>query len=64
MANLAGIEQPSMAQLLARMERDGLIRHQTGPGGQAKQPHLTDGGCTGPAAARTLDLAARQHGGA
>ncbi|MBD9626355.1 MarR family transcriptional regulator [Ensifer sp. ENS06] len=26
LAAIAGVEQPSMAQLLARMERDGLIR--------------------------------------
>lgn len=31
LANLAGVEQPSMAQLLARMERDGLIRRQSDP---------------------------------
>ena len=28
---LAGVEQPSMAQLLARMERDGLIRREPDP---------------------------------
>ncbi|MEV7626496.1 MarR family transcriptional regulator [Actinoplanes sp. NPDC089786] len=33
LADAAGIEQPSMAQLLARMERDGLI---------AYRPHPTD----------------------
>lgn len=26
LAELAGVEQPSMAQLLARMERDGMVR--------------------------------------
>lgn len=31
LATLAGVEQPSMAQLLARMERDGLIRRQPDP---------------------------------
>jgi MarR family transcriptional regulator for hemolysin len=31
LADVAGIEQPSMAQLLARMERDGLIAYQSHP---------------------------------
>jgi MarR family transcriptional regulator for hemolysin len=31
LARLAGVEQPSMAQLLARMERDGLIRREADP---------------------------------
>jgi MarR family transcriptional regulator for hemolysin len=31
LARLAGVEQPSMAQLLARMERDGLIRREPAP---------------------------------
>lgn len=31
LARLAGVEQPSMAQLLARMERDGLIRREPDP---------------------------------
>jgi MarR family transcriptional regulator for hemolysin len=42
LADAAGIEQPSMAQLLARMERDGLIVYQ---------PHPTD------ARSRTIVLA-------
>lgn len=29
LARLANVEQPSMAQLLARMERDGLIQRET-----------------------------------
>ena len=31
LARLAGVEQPSMAQLLARMERDGLVRREPAP---------------------------------
>ncbi len=31
LARLAKVEQPSMAQLLARMERDGLIRREPDP---------------------------------
>jgi MarR family transcriptional regulator, transcriptional regulator for hemolysin len=31
LANLAQIEQPTMAQLLGRMERDGLIRRSPNP---------------------------------
>ena len=31
LARLAGVEQPSMAQLLARMERDGLIHREPDP---------------------------------
>ena len=31
LTRLAGIEQPSMAQMLARMERDGLIQRSTDP---------------------------------
>jgi MarR family transcriptional regulator, transcriptional regulator for hemolysin len=31
LARLAGIEQPSMAQMLARMERDGLIQRTPHP---------------------------------
>ena len=42
LADAAGIEQPSMAQLLARMERDGLIVYR---------PHPTD------ARSRTIVLA-------
>lgn len=32
LARLASVEQPSMAQLLARMERDGLIQREPDPG--------------------------------
>lgn len=31
LARIAGVEQPSMAQLLARMERDDLIRREPSP---------------------------------
>lgn len=31
LTRLAGVEQPSMAQLLARMERDGIIRRTPDP---------------------------------
>ena len=31
LASIAGVEQPSMAQLLKRMERDGLIRREPSP---------------------------------
>lgn len=31
LARIAGVEQPSMAQLLARMERDGLLRREPSP---------------------------------
>jgi len=31
LARIAGVEQPSMAQLLARMERDGLIHREPDP---------------------------------
>ena len=31
LARLAGVEQPSMAQLLTRMERDGLVRREPSP---------------------------------
>jgi MarR family transcriptional regulator, transcriptional regulator for hemolysin len=31
LTRLAGVEQPSMAQLLARMERDGVIRRKRDP---------------------------------
>jgi MarR family transcriptional regulator for hemolysin len=34
LANLAKIEQPTMAQLLGRMERDGLIRRAANPDDQ------------------------------
>lgn len=31
LARIAGVEQPSMAQLLARMERDDLVRREPSP---------------------------------
>ncbi len=31
LAAIAGVEQPSMAQLLSRMERDGLVRREVSP---------------------------------
>lgn len=31
LARIAGVEQPSMAQLLTRMERDGMIRREPSP---------------------------------
>ncbi|UVH55132.1 MarR family transcriptional regulator [Variovorax paradoxus] len=31
LARIAGVEQPSMAALLARMERDGLVRREPDP---------------------------------
>jgi MarR family transcriptional regulator for hemolysin len=42
LAQFAGIEQPSMAQMLARMERDGLILRQPDPeDGRSSQIVLT-----------------------
>ena len=43
LARFARIEQPSMAQMLARMERDGLIRRTPDPaGGRSSQTSLTE----------------------
>jgi len=43
LADAAGIEQPSMAQLLSRMHRDGLIRQQPHPGdARSRTISLTD----------------------
>ena len=43
LAQLANVEQPSMAQLLARMERDGLIRREVDPNdGRSSLISLTD----------------------
>ncbi len=43
LAQLANVEQPSMAQLLARMERDGLIRREADPNdGRSSLISLTD----------------------
>lgn len=44
LARRAGVEQPTMAQLLARMERDGLIRRETDPADKRSSLiSLTDG---------------------
>ncbi|MBC7844055.1 MAG: MarR family transcriptional regulator [Gemmatimonadaceae bacterium] len=43
LARFARIEQPSMAQMLARMERDGLIAREADPDdGRSRQISLTD----------------------
>jgi MarR family transcriptional regulator, transcriptional regulator for hemolysin len=43
LAQLAGVEQPSMAQLLARMERDNLVRREPSPDdGRSSLVLLTD----------------------
>ena len=43
LALLANVEQPSMAQLLTRMERDGLIRREADPNdGRSSLISLTD----------------------
>ena len=43
LARFAKIEQPSMAQLLARMERDGLIKRTPDPAdGRSSRVSLTD----------------------
>jgi MarR family transcriptional regulator for hemolysin len=43
LAQLANVEQPSMAQLLSRMERDGLIRREADPNdGRSSLISLTD----------------------
>ena len=43
LARFARIEQPSMAQMLARMERDGLIRRMPDPAdGRSSQVSLTE----------------------
>jgi DNA-binding MarR family transcriptional regulator len=42
LARIAGVEQPSMAQLLARMERDGLIERRPDPeDGRSRRIALT-----------------------
>jgi DNA-binding MarR family transcriptional regulator len=44
LARLAGVEQPSMAQTLTRMERDGLIRRESNPDDRRSSfISLTDG---------------------
>jgi MarR family transcriptional regulator, transcriptional regulator for hemolysin len=43
LARFARIEQPSMAQMMARMERDGLIRREPNPAdGRSSRVVLTD----------------------
>src|ERR1700744_4420132 len=43
LARLTGVEQPSMAQLLARMERDGLVSREPDPAdGRSSLISLTD----------------------
>ncbi|WP_244669574.1 MarR family winged helix-turn-helix transcriptional regulator [Kaistia sp. 32K] len=52
LARIAGVEQPSMAQLLSRMERDDLIRREPDPkDGRSSLVSLTDSaiGKRGPA---------------
>ncbi|WP_025139135.1 MarR family winged helix-turn-helix transcriptional regulator [Achromobacter sp. DH1f] len=50
LAETTGVEQPSMAQLLARMERDGLVRREPSPtDGRSSLVSLT------PAAMRKLE---------
>ena len=44
LARFAKIEQPPMAQMLARMERDGLIQRTPDPADGRSEPHHTDGG--------------------
>lgn len=47
LAEFAGIEQPGMATLLARMERDGLIERETDPNDKrVSQIRLTPTGLT------------------
>ncbi len=48
LAQFARIEQPSMAQMLARMERDGLIRREPDPtDGRSSRISLTPAARTG-----------------
>ena len=56
LARFAKIEQPPMAQMLARMERDGLISARpTRP--RAQQPHHANGGRESAPAGRGCRLA-------
>ena len=57
LARFAKIEQPPMAQMLARMERDGLIRARARPGRWAHEPHHTNGGRGSAPAGRDCCLA-------
>ncbi len=55
LARIAGVEQPSMAQLLSRMERDGLIRREPDPeDGRSSLISLTDAAIDRIVPARTL----------
>lgn len=56
LARFARVEQPPMAQMLARMERDGLIRRMRDPAdGRSSLIELTEAARTGmPAAIATL----------
>jgi MarR family transcriptional regulator, transcriptional regulator for hemolysin len=55
LARLAAVEQPSMAQLLARMERDGLIRREPDPAdGRSSLISLTDSAIDRIAPARAI----------
>ena len=55
LARIAGVEQPSMAQLLARMERDGLIRREPDPtDGRSSLISLTEAAVARLAPARAI----------
>ncbi|MBN8942107.1 MAG: MarR family transcriptional regulator [Rhizobiales bacterium] len=55
LARLAGVEQPSMAQLLARMERDGLICREPDPtDGRSSLISLSDSALARIGPARTI----------
>lgn len=55
LARFAGVEQPSMAQLLARMERDGLIRREPDPAdGRSSLISLTEAAVARVAPARAI----------
>jgi MarR family transcriptional regulator for hemolysin len=57
LAEAAGIEQPSMAQLLARMDRDGLIRRTPNPNDARSQTIGLDAGTDARVAAAHPHLA-------
>lgn len=55
LARIAGVEQPSMAQLLARMERDGLIHREPDPAdGRSSLISLSDSAIALQAPAREI----------
>lgn len=55
LARIAGVEQPSMAQLLARMERDGLIHREPDPAdGRSSLISLSDSATALQAPAREI----------